>query len=56
MLASNKNWRTFNEIDYTPATIIDNHVFPEEYKITDLSLMLGDMIVGKTAKPEPEQG
>lgn len=57
ILASHKNWCTLNEIGYTPATIIDDHVFPEEYKITDLSLMLGDMIVEKTAKPEPvEQG
>lgn len=58
VLASHKNWCTLNEIGYTPATIIDDHVFPEEYKITDLSLMMGDMIVEKvsTHVPEPVEG
>lgn len=54
VLASHKNWCALNEIGYTPATIIDNHVFPDEYKTTDLSLMMGDMIVEKTTKLETE--
>lgn len=44
ILASHYNWCTQNDINYTPATIIGNHFFPQEYELEDLSLFIDYLI------------
>ncbi len=39
-LELHKTWCDLNEINYTPATIIGNYFFPQEYQIKDLSLFI----------------
>lgn len=46
-LEDHKNWCDANKIDYTPATIIEDCLFPEEYKIEELPLLLTDVILAK---------
>ncbi len=44
-------WCIMNEINYTPATIIQKYLYPEEYQIEDLLLFIDDMIL--EAKDQP---
>lgn len=44
-LKAYSNWCTLNEVLYTPCSILDGRIFPQEYKITDLPLLVGDRIM-----------
>lgn len=45
-------WCALNEVQYTPCSILDGYIFPKEYKITDLPLLVGDKILHKLEKSE----
>lgn len=53
-LISHSNWCSMNKIAYTPATVIDDHLFPQEYQIADLLLLIDDIILEKTTVKELE--
>lgn len=45
ILTTHYDWCSANSINYTPATILNNHFFPKEYDIKDLGLFIQDMIL-----------
>lgn len=46
-LEIHKNWCDKNDIRYTPATVIDGYLFPKEYFVEDLPLLIGDLLLEK---------
>ncbi|HRX00919.1 MAG TPA: hypothetical protein P5280_15600, partial [Cyclobacteriaceae bacterium] len=46
-LEIHKNWCDKNDIRYTPATVIDGYLFPTEYFVEDLPLLIGDLLLEK---------
>ncbi len=44
-LSQHREWCVINKINYTPATLIHNNFFPEDYQISDLLLFIDDLIV-----------
>lgn len=46
-LEIHKNWCDKNDIHYTPATVIDGYLFPTEYFVEDLPLLIGDLLLEK---------
>lgn len=53
-LLKHGSWCAANKIAYTPATVIEDHLFPQEYQISDLLLLMDDIILEKTKSKEPE--
>jgi len=49
-LEAHRNWGSSNGINYTPATIINGQVFPDNYKIDDLYLLAGDLVIEEEKK------
>ncbi len=47
LLKNHKDWCKLNKIDYTPATVIDDHLYPMEYAIVDLPRLVGDRLLEK---------
>lgn len=45
VLDSHHDWCEANKINYTPATIIENYLYPNEYAISDLTLLMGDLLL-----------
>lgn len=45
IIESHANWCNLNAIHYTPATLINDYVFPKEYTIKDLPLFIQDLIL-----------
>lgn len=43
ILHAQKNWCASNKINYTPATIIDRYLYPNEYKISDLPALIDQL-------------
>lgn len=46
-LEQHKNWCDKNDIRYTPATVIDGYLFPKEYIVEDIPLLIGDLLLEK---------
>lgn len=45
ILENHVKWSELNKIDYTPATVINGHIFPEEYKLRDLPSLVTDFVL-----------
>ena len=43
-LNQHKEWCLKNNINYTPATIVNNHLFPKQYQLEDLLYLAEDLI------------
>jgi len=52
ILNSHRNWCKENKISYTPATFIGDQLFPKEYQISDLLLLIDDLIAEQEAVSE----
>ena len=50
ILQAQKNWCTSNKISYTPAIIIDRYLYPSEYKMADLSVLIDQLIFERKEK------
>lgn len=48
-LRDQERWCITNKIKYTPTTVIDGHIYPREYRISDLPILVSDLIVEKNA-------
>ncbi len=48
ILKAHRTWCMENEINYTPATIIDGYLYPKEYATADLLFFIDDMLLEKT--------
>lgn len=47
ILISHSKWCEGNNIIYSPATVFDGHLYPKEYQISDLLLLIDDIILAK---------
>lgn len=50
ILATHKYWTEINELSFTPATIINGYLFPDNYQISDLLLIANDYIIDEEEK------
>lgn len=53
ILKAHKAICTANKISYTPATILENHLFPKAYNITDIPFFMDNLNHEITLKKEP---
>ncbi|MEL7147254.1 MAG: hypothetical protein AAFO69_12850, partial [Bacteroidota bacterium] len=53
VLEEHKSWSHRNDITYTPATILQGHLFPKEYELTDLIYFLEEF--SEQVRPAEEQ-
>ena len=44
VLKAEKDWCTQNNINFTPALLINNFLYPKEYKITDLPYFIDELV------------
>lgn len=44
LFTAHRSWAGINQIQYTPATIVNGYIFPDSYKIEDLLLFANDLI------------
>jgi len=52
IIESHVAWCSVNEINYTPATVIDGCFYPIEYQISDLPLLIDELILERQLKKE----
>ncbi|AXG68272.1 vitamin K epoxide reductase family protein [Kordia sp. SMS9] len=45
VLEAHRKWCNTNDVNYTPASILNNQFFPKSYEIKDLPLFIQDMIL-----------
>jgi uncharacterized membrane protein len=51
-LEAHREWCTINNVNYTPASILNDNFFPKTYEIKDLPLFIQDMILELQAEAE----
>jgi len=44
-LEIHRKWCSINDVNYTPASILNNQFFPKSYEIKDLPLFIQDIIL-----------
>lgn len=54
ILKDHKRWCKENRVTYTPATIVDDHIFPIEYKINELTFFVEELLLTKSKVQEAE--